>query len=205
MGLDEIIDRIEKEAQEEVDSILSEAKGKARKIREENRREIEDELKRRRKKLERDLRTHRNIYISDGKRKSRQAILSAKEEVIWDAMSEIRKRMGKMEGEQLRSLLVKLGERAEGSLGDDMKVYPVRKADAEVIGDRWNISGIIEDGVQDDIMDRFGGRELIGGFVAVSGQGNKILDMTFCGILSRDREENREIIAKELFGDDQGK
>ena len=122
MGLDDIIDKIDKETQEEVDSILSRAREKAKEIREDNRREIEEELEDRRKKLERELRTHRNVYISDGKRKSRQAILTSKEEVIWDALSQIRKRMGELEGERLSSFIQSLGEEAKGSLGGNIKI-----------------------------------------------------------------------------------
>jgi vacuolar-type H+-ATPase subunit E/Vma4 len=204
MGLDDIIDRIDEETQKEVDSILSRAREKAKEIREDNRREIEEELKERRKKLERELRTHRNVYISDGKRKSRQAILTAKEEVIWDALSRIRKSMGELEGDRLSAFIKYLREEAEGSLGEDMKLYPVRKKDADSLGSRENVNGIIEEGIEGEPpLSRFKGRKLIGGFVAVSSDNKKVLDMTFCGILSRDKERNREIIAKELFGSDE--
>lgn len=202
MPLEDIIKRIEDEADKEAESILDRARKKADEIHEEAREEIRNEIAERRKKLDRDAKNLRNVYISDGKRKSRQAILSAKEELIWDVISGVRKHMQEMEGDELEGFLNPMFEKARRSLGNDMIVYPVRKRDMEILKGRQKMGTVLEEGgIDETAVRRFKGHDLLGGFIASSGDGRKVLDMTFCGVLNRDEENIREVIARTLFGD----
>ncbi|MGA1821998.1 MAG: V-type ATP synthase subunit E [Thermoplasmatota archaeon] len=202
MGLEKIIKKIDEEASREAEAIISEAETEAGRIRSDAKSEMDRDISEMERSMMREAENLRNIYISDGKRKSRQAILSAKEELIWDTISDVRRRMGELEGEALSSCLVPILEKASNTLGKGMIIYPVRERDAEVLSNRARIGGIIEKGGAGlPTIERYKGHDLIGGFIASSESGDRIIDMTFAGILSRDEDRMREIIAKTLFGE----
>lgn len=202
MGIEQIIKKIEEEAAREAEAILSEAKAEAGKIKSAARSEMDSDLSEMDRSMMREAENLRNIYISDGKRKSRQAILSAKEELIWDTISNVRSRMGEMDSEALSACLLPILSRASDTLGGDMIVYPVRERDARVLSGKARIGQVIENGSSGlSAVERYRGHDLIGGFIASSGAGERIIDMTFAGILSRDEERLREIIARTLFGE----
>ncbi|MFW3145358.1 MAG: V-type ATP synthase subunit E [Thermoplasmatota archaeon] len=200
MGIEGIVKRIEEEARAEADAILEEARQRARKMREEARSVLDVDLKEMEKKLERELSTTRNIYISDGKRKARQALLCSKEELIWDALCGVRERITSLEGPELGEYLIPLVKRAEGILGKEMVAYPVRDRDARAIEGWCKVGPLVESSLKEnDELGRFMGKELLGGFIALDKKGERVMDMTFHGLLERNEDELREIIARVMF------
>ena len=203
MALENIVKRIKDEARKEAGSLIDEANRKAEAVKEEMDREIRKELEDRDRILSRDLANTRNIYVSDGKRKARQAVLSSKEEVIWDAICEIRKSIKELPQEKLGSHLLGLVEDARATLGEDMSIYPVREIDRRVLDGSGSIDGLLEGSLDSHPrLSRFKGPDLLGGFVAVNTSGNMVLDMTYRGIIERNEELLRELIARKLFDEE---
>lgn len=200
MAIEQIIKRIREEASKEADSYISDAKSRAGKIRAESDRELSKDLEERNRVLQRDLENTRNIYISDGKRKSRQAMLSSKEELIWDAICEIRKAIKDLPEEVLRNHLTRLLEDSRNILGDSITIYPVRMIDGELLKGSGQIGPLVSESIgSEPQLARFRGVDLLGGFIVVGPEGQKVLDMTFHGIIERNEERLRETIARTLF------
>ncbi|MGA1848823.1 MAG: V-type ATP synthase subunit E [Thermoplasmatota archaeon] len=202
MAIEDMIKRIMAEARDENDRILGEAKGKADSIRSRAQKELYFELQELNKKLEREAANTRNIYISDGRRKARQALLSSKEELIWDAICAIRKRIKELDGEELERYLGPMMDRSKEMLGGDFQVFPIRDRDANILSKRIKVSELLDKVLDDEgPLSRFRGTDMLGGFVAISKDGDRIIDMTFHGLLERNEERIRETIARILFGD----
>jgi vacuolar-type H+-ATPase subunit E/Vma4 len=143
-----------------------------------------------------------NMYISDGRRRSRNVILGAKEELIWEAMSALRDRLRGLDGAELLKRLLPLLNAATRSLGQGMIVHPVRGKDARVLAGHGTMGTTIEGANElPPLLGRFHGRDLIGGFIAVSSDGARVMDMSFQGILEKNEESVRERISRTLFDD----
>ncbi len=202
MGLDDIIARIEAEAEAESKLIIKEALGQASRIEKEAGEELRREILELRKRLDRDSITQRNIYLSEGKRRSRQTILSAKEQLIWDAFVELRRLIRSLEGRSLENFLKWRADRCRAVLGDDMVLRPVREVDRKALVELGERCGPAVSGTSEGYINALqGGRDLLGGFIASSSDGRRIIDMTFLGLMEKDEDPIREKIAKELFGD----
>ena len=202
MALDDMIKRIMDEARAENQQIILAAEKEVKRIMAESDRSFEKEISELEKGLERDIVNTKNIYISDGKRKARQALLLSKEELIWDAICAIRENIKTLSDDRLGSYLIPMIDRAVEIMGEDILVYPVRNEDAEVLKARIRIQGLVYDfSDHGRPLSRYKGIDLLGGFIAVARDGERIVDMSFHGLLERNEEEIREVIARTLFGD----
>ncbi|MEA3559504.1 MAG: V-type ATP synthase subunit E [Candidatus Thermoplasmatota archaeon] len=200
MGLEQIVKRIQDEARKEADGYLAEARAKSRAIDIEAEKALKKDLEGRGRELKRDLETIRNIYISDGKRKARQALLSSKEELIWSAICAIREAIKALPRDDLKAYLGSMMEKAGGILGDDLRSYPVREIDREILSSVNDVGPLVsEAGNIEPLLERYTGIDLLGGFIAVGSDGQKVMDMTFHGVLERKEEMLRETIARTLF------
>lgn len=200
MGLPEIVKRIQDEANIESERYMTEAKDQIAKMKEVSDRELKDQMDEMGRKHEKDRKALWNMYISDGKRRSRHAILCAKEELIWEAMSAFRTRLRDMKGPELSLRLLPLVAEARSALGEEMTIFPVRSEDSAVLKGKAVI-GLTIEGERDlpQALQRFQGKDLIGGFVAVSSDGSRVMDLTFQGILEKSEDKVREEIARVLF------
>ncbi|MDG6224189.1 MAG: V-type ATP synthase subunit E [Candidatus Thermoplasmatota archaeon] len=201
MGVEDVVRRIEAEAEEEQKAIIDEAMARSVGIKEEELSRIENELKEIRRSFEREKASLVNVYLSEGRRKARQAVLAAKENVIWEAVSGIRKRFSDLDGSELEALLRKFSERSRKGLGPGISIYAVRRKDSEMLEKCGaEVAGIIEgDDPLPDGISRLRSRSLMGGFIAISKDGRRALDMTFGGTLERDKERVRSKISEILF------
>jgi V/A-type H+-transporting ATPase subunit E len=202
MGLEELIDRIKQEARSEAEIIMEEARKKADSVKKEEEARLRKELDEREKKLQKEIKNTRNIHISDGKRKARQALLSAKEDLIWETISLVRKRFSEMGPQELETYLHPMFDKASSSLGQDMMVYPIREMDSEILSKMKDVHSPLEE-MEDppETVSRYRGKDMIGGFIAVASDGKKVVNMTFSGILEKEEERIREAIARKLFGE----
>lgn len=203
MGIEDVIRRIEAEAEEESKGILDDAKARSKRIREEERAKVETDLRELKRSLEREKANLVNIYLSEGRRKARQAVLAAKEHLIWEAMAGIRERFRKMDGGDLKALYGRQLETLRKALGPDMNIFAVRGLDADVLRSLGaSVEGVIEgDDPLPEAISRMRSRSLIGGFMARSGDGRMTMDMTFEGLLERNRETIRSRISEVLFSE----
>ncbi len=202
MGLEEMVKRIEEEAKLESERMMVKASDESRKIRERSQKELQEELRDLRARCEKEKRTIWNMYISDGKRKARHSILCAKEDVIWDALGSIRTRLREMDiGELIRRLPPLILE-VQRSLGPGARIFAVRAIDARALNGKAPLAGVLESGGPEvALVQRFKGKDLIGGFIAVSARGDRILDMSFSGMLDRNEERVRELVSRAIFGE----
>ena len=201
MAIEDMIKRIMDEARAENQKIILDAKNEADRIKSESRISFRKDVSELEKKLDREIVNTRNIYISDGKRKARQALLLSKEELIWDVICAIRENMKMLSGEELRSYLSPMMVRTREMLGDDMIVFPVRDLDADILGSSTPVADLVDGASQDGSLSRYKGTDLLGGFIATTKDGERIVDMTFHGLLERNEDQIREVIARTLFGD----
>lgn len=202
MAIEDMIRRIMDEARAENQKILTEAKQQAGRIRTTSSKETDKEISEMERKLLKEIEQTRNIYISDGKRKARQALLSSKEELIWDAICAIRDRIKMLEGDELGSYLYPMLARTLEIIGEDARIYAVRKVDHDVLSRKVKVLGLIEEFHDtEEALGRYRGNDLLGGFVATSNNGDRIVDMSFHGLLERNEERIRETIAEKLFRD----
>jgi vacuolar-type H+-ATPase subunit E/Vma4 len=202
MAIDDMIKRIMDEAKVENQGIILDAKKVAERIKAESDLKFKREISELEKNLEREVLNTRNIYISDGKRKARQALLLSKEELIWDAICAIRENMKMLSGERLRSYLEPMLNRTRVMLEEDMGVYAVRNEDARVLETSTKIESLVSEASGPGAsLNRYRGVDLLGGFIATTRNGERIVDMSFQGLLERNEEQIREVIAKTLFGD----
>ena len=202
MAIEDMIKRIMDEAKADNQRIILDAKKEADRIKAESDQKFRKELIELEKKMEREIANTRNILISDGRRKARQALLLSKEELIWDAIYAIREKMKALSGDELRTYLDPMMERAMEVLGEDMAVFPVRNEDAEVLDPSTNIEGLVSEvNGPGAVLKRYQGTDLLGGFIATTRDGERIVDMSFHGLMERNEERIREVIARTLFGD----
>jgi len=202
MGLEDMINRIEQEAQKEADEIIQKARSQAESIRVESLKKIGKEVSEKDSRLEKECSSRMNILISEGRRKSRQAILTAKEDLIWDAIANIRSRLSSLQGDDLLTFLEPLYARAADSLGTDLKIYAVRKIDQDALKTRVSDIVLLSDKsrIPSD-LSRYSDMNLLGGFIATSSDSSRMMNMTFAGILEKEEERIRENIARTLFGE----
>jgi vacuolar-type H+-ATPase subunit E/Vma4 len=202
MAIDDMIKRIMDEAKVENQVIIQDAKKVADRIKAESDLRFKKDLSELEKNLEREVVNTRNIYMSDGKRKARQALLLSKEELIWDAIYAIRDNMKMLSGERLRSYLDPMLDRTREMLGGDMVVFPVRNEDASVLESSTKIESLVSEASRPGAsLNRYRGADLLGGFIATTRNGERIVDMSFHGLLEKNEEQIREVIARTLFGD----
>lgn len=202
MGLEDMTSRIEQEAQKEADAIIEEARREAEKIKKKASRETQKEILEKEGRLQKEANSRTNIILSEGRRKSRQAILTAKEDLIWDAMARIRERLSSMGQDELRTFLDPYFEKARGSLGEDLLIFPVRDIDARALKEKGNIkASLAQTDEVPEPLSHYASRDLLGGFLAASPDRRRMMNMTFQGILEKNEDSIRETIAKRLFGE----
>lgn len=200
MGLPDIVKRIQDEANLESERYMTDTKVRISKMREASSRELRAAMAEMETKLAKEKKALWNMYISEGRRRSRNVILSAKEELIWETMSALRNRLRGLEGTELSRRLLPLRDIASRALGRDMTLFPVREKDAKALGGKGTMGITIEEaGELPPLLRRFHGRDLIGGFIAVSSDGARVMDMTFQGILEKNEGSVREGISRTLF------
>ncbi|MCU0798379.1 MAG: V-type ATP synthase subunit E [Candidatus Thermoplasmatota archaeon] len=200
MSLPDIVKRIQEEANLESERYMTDARVQIAKMKEASTRELKATMDDMEIKLAKEKRALWNMYISEGRRRSRNVILSAKEELIWETMSALRNRLRGIEGEELARRLVPLLDAANKVLGRNMTIYPVRGMDASALTGRGTVGTTIVGASElPPLLRRFHGRDLIGGFISVSLDGARVMDMTFQGILEKNEESIREVISRTLF------
>jgi len=200
MSITDMVQRINEEADAEVKLIIDKAKKDAARFSKENKEEVEREIKELNGSLKKEIRSIVNINISNGKRISRAVLLSAKEEVILRTVSLVRKELGDIDTDVLERYLFLMYDQAVRLLGEDIMIFPVREIDFELLKEKKGIKAVIgsASSLPEKIM-RFRSTDLIGGFIASTTDGSRILNMSFAGLIEREEEAIREIIARVLF------
>ena len=124
------------------------------------------------------------------------------EDLIGETLSEVRNWFSKMGESELHTYLAPLYDKASAIIGQGMIVYPVRDLDSIVLKGKPGIQMSIETSTTlPSSIERYRGKDLIGGMIATTSDGSKVVDMSFHGMIEKEEERIRETIARTLFGE----
>ena len=119
MGVETLLKRLEKLAEEERERILKEAEERLRERRREAERELETFREAEERRFKRERERVRNLILSSGRRKSKEMVSSAKEEMIWEVISQLKERLRSLEGERYREWVKGVIDEGERLVGEN--------------------------------------------------------------------------------------
>jgi len=201
MGLEDIAKKILEEADAEARDILGRSNLEAEAEKRAACERLDLELANLRLLHERQGSDLRNQYVSEARRNGRHSMLHAKEKMILEALSSVRTRLKDLKGPDLERFLLAMLQRTRAVLGEDFIVYPVRPMDAMLLQGHCKVAQTVPGSPSGEFSVRFAGRDLIGGFLAFSSDGKRVMDMTFQGMLDREDDRIRETISRALFSE----
>ncbi|RLF55594.1 MAG: hypothetical protein DRN40_05360 [Thermoplasmata archaeon] len=211
MGSERLVERLQKLAEEERAKILNDMEERIEGIR----RAAEEELATFREERERFYRKEserlRNLILSSARRKAKETLAAAKEEVIWEVITRTKESLKGFSGEEYIKWLLEVIEGGEELLGKDSLIFPVREEDLPELKKRFgervkeslinsNTAGLNPRVAS--LIEEYVGADLIGGVIMVAPDGSMIGDYTLAGRLKRKHEEIRERVSRALFGEE---
>ena len=192
ISVEKIVEKIERDIQNKINSIMEEEKEKAKQIRKEIEHEKERRLNEIEKEREREINTLKNRIISQAELESRKKKLNVREEMIERVFDNSRKKLKKMNPKDYKEYIEESVEKIEDLLEGKVEIHCPKESEEEV----KNIITKI-----DPSLKVIGDLSSIGGIKAVSDKGASI-DMTFEANLERRRKELRKEISDILFEED---
>jgi len=186
MALENLIGRINEEAEKELEEIIGKAQREAEAIVKKEKEKGEMEAEKIRARGKRDAERAREKIFALYNRKARMEIANAKEEIIERCFEKIRNKLGSMDGKEYEKVMEKMAKETVKGM-KEFYIIGTRKEDKK-IADKLNA----------EIKEM---RKGIGGIIIKTEDGSKEIDLTFDFLLERKREEIRIKIARELFGE----
>jgi len=193
ISVEKIVEKIEKDIQNKIDSIMEEEKEKAEQIRKEIEQEKEKRLNDIEKEKEREIKTMKNRIISQAELKSRKKRLDVREEMIQRVFDSSKDRLREMDPNDYEGYIKESIEKAEEILEGDVKIHCQEGSEDAVESIAKKI---------DPDLEVIGDLKNIGGIKAISDKGASI-DMTFEANLERKRKELRKEITEILFAEEE--
>lgn len=190
-AIENITDRIKKDAMKKAKQSFGEAKGQAKSLLSAANKELEKEKKIIELETEKTIKLTRSRAISEAKLEARKTMLMAKEEVITRAFSMARDRLSNLPPEHNERYLRNAISNASQLLGKDLNLLCNPKDAAAVT----RISADIAPGSSVD-SDNI---NYLGGVVIKAKDGTAQIDATFEGLLERRRNMLRKEVAEILF------
>lgn len=189
MPVEQIVEKIKKDIEAKVDSIMEEKREEAEEIRSEIEQEKEKKLDALRKEKEREIKTLKNRLLSQAELEKRKKKLNVREEMIEKVFDESKARLEKMDPGDYDDYLRKSIGRSARLLEGEIKVYcdPDAQEKVKELAEKIDPSIKLE-----------GSLDSIGGIKAVSESGATI-DLTFEANLKRKKKELRKQISEILF------
>ena len=185
MSAEKIIEQIKKDSEKEIKQIIKDAEKQVKIILENSKREAEMEVEKILKESKNESENLKKILISKASQDAKREIMNAREKIIEDCFTKAHSELSKLKGEHYNSIVKKLIDDGINKLGKKCKVMVSRDEDKKIAKEL----GIAVDGTI----------ESSGGVVIKSLDGKIILDHTFDGILSREKNKIRIEIGKLLF------
>jgi V/A-type H+-transporting ATPase subunit E len=186
MGIQQIIQRIEKESEEKANSIIASAEQEAAKI-------IEEALKEAKKRCleleeanKRKCELVRNNILSQASHEVKKKLLLAKEELIKEGFGRASELFKQLDEKEYRQLLGQLLKKGKELVGEDCVVIPARDKDRDFIKKLgYEVS-----------PENCKGS---GGVILRSKDGSILIDNTYEGIIKRNWSNLRIKVAELLF------
>jgi V/A-type H+-transporting ATPase subunit E len=193
-ALENITQRIKKDATQKAQKKINEAKRQAEEILKQSQKELERQKKALELETDKTIKIQRSRAISEGKLESRKMMLNAKEEIITNAFEQANQRLAELDSAQKERYLSKAIKGAVAELGSDVTALCNQKDAALVMK--------VAKKVDSKIKVSSEGIDYIGGVVIRANDGSVQIDATFEGLLNRMRNDLRREIAGILFTQD---
>jgi V/A-type H+-transporting ATPase subunit E len=193
--LENITQRIKKDASSKAQKKIDAAKHQAREIQERIQKEMDKEKKALELETDKNIKIQRSRAISEGKLESRKMMLNAKEEIITRAFELANERLAEIDQAQKERYLSSAIKGAVSELGSDVTAFCNQK-DATLVTK-------VAKKVDSKIKVSSEGIDFIGGVVVRANDGSAQIDATFQGLLNRKRNDLRREIAEILFTQNQ--
>jgi V/A-type H+-transporting ATPase subunit E len=190
-ALENITQRIKKDASQKAQKKINEAKKEAKEILERAQKELDREKKTLELETDKIIKIQRSRAISEGKLEGRKMMLNAKEEIITNAFTLANQRLAELDQAQKEGYLGSAIKSAVSELGSDVTAFCNQK-------DKALVTKVAKQ-VDSKIKVSSEGIEYIGGVVVRANDGSAQIDATFEGLLNRMRNDLRREIAEILF------
>ncbi|NJE05599.1 V-type ATP synthase subunit E [Thermococcus sp. M36] len=201
-GAELIIQEINREAEQKIQYILSEAKDEAEKIKAEARKRAEARAEWILRKAQTQAETERQRIIANARLEVRKKRLEVQEALIQEVILALRERLSELPEEEYFPILVDLAAKAVEELGSESIVIRSNGRTLELLKTRFEeFAGALAERVGRDVEIRLGEEvQTIGGVLVEVPDGSVRVDNTFEARIERFESELRAEIAKALFG-----
>jgi V/A-type H+-transporting ATPase subunit E len=196
-AIENITERIKKDASSKANNIISEAKAEADFILNQAKTELDKEKSMMETETEKAIKIQRNRAISEAKLEARKIKLATKEEVITNAFELATERLKNLPPAETERYLSQAIAEATSELGNDVTVLCNEK-DAQMVS---KVASKISSSIGVSSI----GVDYLGGCVIRAKSGIAQIDATFEGVLERRRSDLRRDVAHILFGDKEKK
>jgi V/A-type H+-transporting ATPase subunit E len=192
-AIENITERIKKDASSKANNIISEAKAEADFIVNQAKADLDKEKAALETETDKSIKIQRNRAISEAKLEARKMKLASKEEVITSAFNMATERLKSLPPEETEKYLSAAISEAVSELGNEVTVHCNAK-DAQIVT-------TIAKRISPSISVFTTGVNYLGGCVVKAKSGIAQIDATFEGVLERRRSDLRRDVAQILFGE----
>jgi V/A-type H+-transporting ATPase subunit E len=190
-ALENITERIKKDASSKANKIINDAKQEADEILKRANEELEKEKKALELETKKTIKIQKNRAISEAKLEARKMKLAAKEEVITQAFELANERLANLEDPEIKVYLKKAISNAVSLLGNDVVVLCNSKDSKE--------AAITAQGISSNITVSSEDIDYLGGCVIRAKNETAQIDATFEGVMDRIKGDLRRDVAQILF------
>lgn len=192
-ALENITERIKKDASSKANSHINEAKKEADEILARAKEELEKEKAQMEQETEKAIKIQKNRAISEAKLEARKMNLAAKEEVISRAFELATERLKSLAPSKTEGYLKRAIQNAVSLLGNDVEVLCNSK-DSKMVAK-------IAKKINPAITVNSEGVDFLGGVVIRTKKRTSQIDATYEGVMERMKGDLRRDVAQILFGE----
>ncbi len=201
-GAELIIQEINREAEQKIQYILSEAREEAEKLKEEARKRAEAKAEWILRKAKTQAEIEKQRIIANAKLEVRKKKLAVQEELIRSVIESLKERLANLPEDEYFPMLVELTAKAVEELGTDKVIVRSNERTLKLIVERLpEFRGKLREALGKDVEVTVGEPiQTIGGILVESSDGTVRVDNTFEARIERFESDLRATIAKALFG-----
>ncbi|WP_099209542.1 V-type ATP synthase subunit E [Thermococcus henrietii] len=201
-GAELIIQEINREAEQKIQYILSEAREEAEKLKEEARKRAEAKAEWILRKAKTQAEIEKQRIIANAKLEVRKKKLAVQEELIRQVIESLKERLANLPEDEYFPMLVELTVKAVEELGTDKVVVRSNERTLKLIVEKLaEFREKLKEALGKDVEVTVGEPiQTIGGILVESSDGSVRVDNTFEARIERFESDLRATIAKALFG-----
>jgi len=201
-GAELIIQEINREAEQKIQYILSEAREEAEKLKEEARKRAEAKAEWILRKAKTQAEIEKQRIIANAKLEVRKKKLAVQEELIRSVIESLKERLANLPEDEYFPMLVELTAKAVEELGTDKVIVRSNERTLKLIVERLpEFREKLREALGKDVEVTVGEPiQTIGGILVESSDGTVRVDNTFEARIERFESDLRATIAKALFG-----